>query len=160
MATAKKKAPAKKAASKQPNPPSPAKAAGKAAGAKMSKETSAVTRAKAAAYKKSGAEYMKTGSKSMSGDLGGPNWQQVKGFKYGSPEFRRSRTEQRALDQDKRAKTKSGKGYLRKGPDTFSSPAYLSKANDLAGVEPFGIGKNKMGRTAKRGIDQAKRKKK
>ena len=154
MATAKKKA------SRQPSPPSPAKAAGKAAGAKMSKETSAVTRSKVAAVKKSGAKYLKNDSNSMAGDLSGPNWKQVKGFKYGSPEFRRSRTEQRALDQEKRSKTKSGKGYLRKGPDTFSSPAYLSKANDLAGVEPFGIGKNKMGRTAKRGIDQAKRKKK
>jgi hypothetical protein len=104
MATAKKKAPAKKAASRQPSPPSPAKAAGKAAGARMSKETSAVTRAKAAAYKKSGAEYLKFGPNSMAGDLSGPNWKQLKGFDYGSPVFQRSRTEQRAIDQAKRKK--------------------------------------------------------
>jgi hypothetical protein len=152
MATAKKKAPAKKAASKQPNPPSPAKAAGKAAGAKMSKETSAVTRAKAAAYKKSGAGYMKKPEKSMAGDLGGPNWGQVKEFSYGAPIWQMTRTEKRSLDQDKRAKTKSGKGYLKPyGGDreTLKNPYFLSKGNDLS-----------RGRTSQRGKDQAKRKKK
>lgn len=157
----KKKAPAKKAATKQPNPPSPAKTAGKAAGAKMSKETSARTREKAVAYKKSGVKYLKSARNSMAGDLGGPNWKQVKGFDLGSPVFRRSRTEQRAIDQDKRAKTKSGKGYLKSGPTTFESPAYLSAAGDLAGSTTFTAASKKVrGRTAQRAIDQAKRKKK
>jgi hypothetical protein len=87
----------------------------------------------------------------MGGDLGGPNIGQLKGFSYGAPEFRMSRTEKRSLDQDKRAKTKSGKGYLKpaKSGLTFDSPYWLSKANDLAG-----------GRTTQRAKDQAKRKKK
>ena len=90
-------------------------------------------------------------SSTSSGDLGGPNIGQLKGFNYGVPEFRMSRTEKRSLDQDKRAKTKSGKGYLKEAKSglTFDRPYFLSKANDLAG-----------GRTTQRAKDQAKRKKK
>ena len=93
----------------------------------------------------------KKSEKSMAGDLGGPNVGQLKGISYGVPEFRMSRTEKRSLDQDKRAKTKSGKGYLKpaKSGLTFDSPYWLSKGNDLAG-----------GRTTQRAKDQAKRKKK
>ena len=148
----KKKAPKKS----DPKPPKSsmtdkAKVAGAAAKSKMSKETSAVTRAKAASVKKSGVGYAKKSEESMAGDLGGPNWKQLKGFEYGSPMFQRSRTEQRSLDQDKRAKTKSGKGYLKpaKSGLTFDSPYWLSKGNDLA-----------RGRTTQRAKDQAKRKKK
>ena len=114
MATAKKKAPAKKAASKQPNPPSPAKAAGKVAGARMSKETSAATRDKAAAYKKSGASYLKKGkdsyynlmespqARSKRNDLSGSG--RVKFDPYGMVSFTGGRTSQRAIDQAKRKK--------------------------------------------------------
>lgn len=92
-----------------------------------------------------------TKSLTTSGDLGGPNMGQLKGFSYGRAEFRMSRTEKRSLDQDKRAKTKSGKGYLKpaKSGLTFDSPYFLSKANDLSD-----------GRTTQRAKDQAKRKKK
>ena len=105
----------------------------------------------AAAYKKTGAGYLKSGSKSEAGDLGGPNSGQLKGFFLGSPEFRRNRTDKRATDQDKRAKTKSGKGYLRPAENraTFESPYFLSKFNDLSSE-----------RTSQRAKDQAKRKKK
>ena len=96
---------AKKPASKQPKPPVPA-AMGKAAAAKGSKETSAKLRGVQDAYKKSGASYLKSGPNSMAGDLGGPNWKQLKGFDYGSPVFQRSRTEQRSIDQAKRAEEK------------------------------------------------------
>jgi len=68
-----------------------------------SKETSAKTRDKA---KKFGSSYLKSGPNSMGGDLGGPNWKQLKGFEYGSPMFQRSRTEQRSIDQAKRADAK------------------------------------------------------
>ena len=90
------KSPAKKA--------SPAAGMGRQAAAKGSKETSAKTRGMAAAYKKTGAEYLKSGPNSMAGDLSGPNWKQLKGFDYGSPMFQRSRTEQRSMDQAKRKK--------------------------------------------------------
>ena len=106
----------KKAAPKktEPKPPTPQKKAmsstksapkkANQAAAKSMKETSAATREKAAAYKKIGAGYRKSGPNSMAGDLGGPNWKQLKGFDYGSPVFHRSRTEQRAIDQAKRKK--------------------------------------------------------
>ena len=137
------KSPAKKA--------SPAAGMGRQAAAKGSKETSAKTRGMAAAYKKSGSGYLKSASKSQSGDLGAPNIGQLKGFFLGSPEYRRTRTEQRETDQDKRAKTKSGKGYLRPAENraTFESPYFLSKFNDLSSE-----------RTSQRAKDQAKRKKK
>jgi len=47
--------------------------------------------------------------KSQSGDLGGPNSGQLKGFDYGSPIFQRSRTEQRQMDQTKRKAASMGK---------------------------------------------------
>ena len=83
------------------SPSAPAKAMGKKAAAMGSKETSAKTRDKA---KKFGSSYLKSGPNSMAGDLGGPNWKQLKGFEYGSPMFQRSRTEQRSIDQAKRKK--------------------------------------------------------
>lgn len=104
MATAKKKT------SRQPNPPSPVGAAGKAAGKKMSKETSAITREKAAAYKKSGVGYIKkTGDvlkspqfRSQQNDLSGSG--RAKFDPYGNVSFTGGRTSQRAKDQAKRKK--------------------------------------------------------
>lgn len=87
------KSPAKKA--------SPAAGMGKKAAAMGSKETSAKTRDKEKTF---GSSYLKSGPNSMGGDLGGPNWKQLKGFEYGSPMFQRSRTEQRSIDQAKRKK--------------------------------------------------------
>ena len=151
MATAKKKT----TSARQPSPSAP-----KPKIKESARVREMATKSGSSAMRKSQASYDKISSmvdkavqrrKSQSGDLGGPNSGQLKGFSYGQAEFRMSRTEKRSLDQDKRAKTKSGKGYLKEAKSglTFDSPYFLSKANDLAG-----------GRTTQRAKDQAKRKKK
>ena len=61
--------------------------------------------------------------KSQSGDLGGPNSGQLKGFDYGSPVFQRSRTEQRQMDQTKRKAASMGKNAASK----FNNAKKVSK---------------------------------
>ena len=143
---------AKKA--KQPKPPAPA-AMGKAAASKGSKETSAKLRGVQNAYKKSGASYLKSGPKSMAGDLGGPNSAQLKGFIFGSPMFQKSRTEQRQTKEDKR----SGASYLRpaKNLATFESPYYLSKFNDLSSERASQRGKTVAKRAEEKKAANAKK---
>ena len=127
----------KKAAPKKSDPKPPkssmkdkAKIAGAAAGAKMSKETSATTRdkmakqpsmvqgkrmtAQADAYKKSGASYLGLGvssyydlmksprARSQRNDLSGSG--RAKFDPYGYVSFTGGRTSQRAKDQEKRKK--------------------------------------------------------
>ena len=109
MATAKKKT----SSARQPSPSAP-----KPKVKESARVREMATKSGSSAMRKSQAEYDKISSmvdkavqrgKSQSGDLGGPNSGQLKGFDYGSPVFRRSRTEQRQMDQTKRKAASMGK---------------------------------------------------
>jgi hypothetical protein len=109
MATAKKK----KSSARQPSPSAP-----KPKVKESARVREMATKSGSSAMRKSQAEYDKISSmvdkavqrgKSQSGDLGGPNSGQLKGFDYGSPVFQRSRTEQRQMDQTKRKAASMGK---------------------------------------------------
>ena len=142
---------AKKPASKQPKPPAPA-AMGKAAAAKVSKETSAKLRGAQDANKKSGAAYMREG-RPKSNDLSG----------YGSPKFSEigtvsfpgGRVSQRQTKEDKR----SGAYYLRPAKNllTFESPYYLSKYNDLSSERASQRGKTVAKRAEEKKSANAKK---
>lgn len=106
MATTKKKT----TSARQPIPPAP-----KPKIKESARVREMATKSGSSAMRKSQASYDKISSmvdksvqrgKSQSGDLGGPNSGQLKGFDYGSPVFQRSRTEQRGIDQKKRAAQK------------------------------------------------------
>jgi hypothetical protein len=109
MATAKKKT----SSARQPSPSAP-----KPKVKESARVREMATKSGSSAMRKSQAEYDKISSmvdkavqrgKSQSGDLGGPNSGQLKGFDYGSPVFQRSRTEQRQMDQTKRKAASMGK---------------------------------------------------
>jgi hypothetical protein len=109
MAAAKKKT----SSARQPSPSAP-----KPKVKESARVREMATKSGSSAMRKSQAEYDKISSmvdkavqrgKSQSGDLGGPNSGQLKGFDYGSPVFRRSRTEQRQMDQTKRKAASMGK---------------------------------------------------
>ena len=114
MATAKKKT----TSARQPSPSAPKSKVNESA-----RVREMATKSGSSAMRKSQAEYDKISSmvdksvqrrKSQSGDLGGPNSGQLKGFDYGSPMFQRSRTEQRQMDQTKRKATSMGKSVAAK----------------------------------------------
>jgi hypothetical protein len=109
MATAKKKT----SSARQPSPSAP-----KPKVKESARLREMATKSGSSAMRKSQASYDKISSmvdkavqrgKSQSGDLGGPNSGQLKGFDYGSPVFQRSRTEQRQMDQTKRKAASMGK---------------------------------------------------
>jgi hypothetical protein len=109
MATAKKKT----SSARQPSPSAP-----KPKVKESARVREMATKSGSSAMRKSQASYDKISSmvdkavqrgKSQSGDLGGPNSGQLKGFDYGSPVFQRSRTEQRQMDQTKRKAASMGK---------------------------------------------------
>jgi hypothetical protein len=114
MATAKKKT----TSARQPSPSAP-----KPKVKESARVREMATKSGSSAMRKSQASYDKISSmvdksvqrgKSQSGDLGGPNSGQLKGFDYGSPVFQRSRTEQRQMDQTKRKATSMGKSVAAK----------------------------------------------
>jgi hypothetical protein len=114
MATTKKKT----TSARQPSPSTP-----KPKVKESARVREMATKSGSSAMRKSQAEYDKISSmvdksvqrrKSQSGDLGGPNSGQLKGFDYGSPVFQRSRTEQRQMDQTKRKATSMGKSVAAK----------------------------------------------
>ena len=114
MATTKKKT----TSARQPSPSAP-----KPKVKESARVREMATKSGSSAMRKSQAEYDKISSmvdksvqrrKSQSGDLGGPNSGQLKGFDYGSPMFQRSRTEQRQMDQTKRKATSMGKSVAAK----------------------------------------------
>jgi hypothetical protein len=109
MATAKKKT----SSARQPSPSAP-----KPKVKESARVREMATKSGSSAMRKSQAEYDKISSmvdksvqrrKSQSGDLGGPNPGQLKGFDYGSPMFQKSRTDQRKTDQAKRKAASMGK---------------------------------------------------
>ena len=114
MATAKKKT----TSARQPSPSAP-----KPKVKESARVREMATKSGSSAMRKSQASYDKISSmvdksvqrgKSQSGDLGGPNSGQLKGFDYGSPVFQRSRTEQRQMDQTKRKAASMGKSVAAK----------------------------------------------
>ena len=114
MATAKKKA----TSARQPSPSAP-----KPKVKENARVREMATKSGSSAMRKGQASWDKVSStvdkavqrrKSQSGDLGGPNSGQLKGFDYGSPMFKRSRTEQRQMDQTKRQAASMGKSAASK----------------------------------------------